>query len=151
MRLELRPYQLAAFEQAREAIRGGARSVLINAPTGSGKTVLQRLLMQSTLPRIREGSNHRALIYDAKQDILPILGGMDLRCPVRTFNPFDARGVAWDLAADITSPASALASRASRMRMAPLRASRFGTVSPGPATCGSTYSAGTCCVTNATV
>lgn len=76
--------------------------------TGSGKTVLQRLLMQSTLPRVREGSNHRALIYDAKQDILPILAGMDLRCPVRTFNPFDARGVAWDLAADITSPASAL-------------------------------------------
>lgn len=76
--------------------------------TGSGKTVLQRLLMQSTLPRIGEGTNHRALIYDAKQDLLPILAGMNLRCPIRTLNPFDARSVAWDLAADITSPASAL-------------------------------------------
>src|SRR5688572_3743381 len=32
--------------------------------TGSGKTLLQRLLMQSMLPRIGTGLNQRALIYD---------------------------------------------------------------------------------------
>lgn len=46
MKIELRPYQLAAFEQARDAIRAGAKSVLINAPTGSGKTVLASALME---------------------------------------------------------------------------------------------------------
>lgn len=76
--------------------------------TGSGKTLLQRLLMQSVLPRIGTGLEQRALIYDAKQDILSLLAGMNLRCPIATFHPLDARCVAWDMAADITSPAAAL-------------------------------------------
>ena len=76
--------------------------------TGSGKTLLQRLLMQSVLPRIGTGLEQRALIYDAKQDVLSLLAGMGLRCPVWTLHPFDARGVAWDMAGDITSPAAAL-------------------------------------------
>lgn len=44
--VELRDYQARAFEQAREAIRSGAKTVLINAPTGSGKTVLASALME---------------------------------------------------------------------------------------------------------
>ena len=76
--------------------------------TGSGKTLLQRLLMQSVLPRIGTGREQRALIYDAKQDVLSLLAGMGLRCPIWTLHPFDARGVAWDMASDITSPAAAL-------------------------------------------
>ncbi|MBN9693292.1 MAG: type IV secretion system DNA-binding domain-containing protein [Verrucomicrobia bacterium] len=76
--------------------------------TGSGKTMIQRLLMQSVLPGIGRGRGSRALIYDAKQDLLSILAGMKLSCPVRLFHPLDSRGTAWDLAADITSPASAL-------------------------------------------
>ena len=75
--------------------------------TGSGKTLVQRLLMQSVLPRIGQGFGHRALIYDAKQDVLSVLAGMKLSCPIRTLNPLDARAAAWDMAADITSPASA--------------------------------------------
>lgn len=46
MKIDLRPYQQAAFEAAREHIRSGARSVLINAPTGSGKTVLASAIME---------------------------------------------------------------------------------------------------------
>lgn len=46
MKIELRDYQADAFAQAREHIRNGARSVLINAPTGSGKTVLASALME---------------------------------------------------------------------------------------------------------
>lgn len=45
MKLELRDYQAAAFAEAREHIRAGAKSVLINAPTGSGKTVLASAIM----------------------------------------------------------------------------------------------------------
>lgn len=76
--------------------------------TGSGKTMLQRLLLQSALPEIGRGRGCRALIFDAKQDLVSILAGMKLSCPVRLFHPLDVRATAWDMAADITSPASAL-------------------------------------------
>lgn len=39
-------YQVPAVKQARQAIRDGARSILINAPTGSGKTVMASALME---------------------------------------------------------------------------------------------------------
>lgn len=76
--------------------------------TGSGKTILQRLLMQSVLPEIGSGLGNRALVYDAKQDVLSILRGMRLRCPVRLFHPMDVRAAAWDMAKDITAPNAAL-------------------------------------------
>lgn len=76
--------------------------------TGSGKTVSIRLLMQSAFPLIGKGYGHRAIVYDAKRDILPVLGGMMDSRYVVTFNPFDKRSVAWDMAKDITTPANAL-------------------------------------------
>lgn len=76
--------------------------------TGSGKTILQRLLMQSVLPRIGDGSGVRAMVYDAKQDALSVLSGMEITCPIRVLNPLDARSQAWAMARDITSPAAAL-------------------------------------------
>ena len=82
--------------------------IAVLGATGSGKTIIQRLIMQSALPLIGKGLGHRALIYDAKQDLWSVLSGMGLPCPVRTLNPLDARGVAWDMASDITCPASAL-------------------------------------------
>src|SRR5688572_13125469 len=47
--------------------------------TGSGKTLTLRLLMQSVLPAIGttgtigSGCDTRAMVYDAKQDALPLL------------------------------------------------------------------------------
>lgn len=77
--------------------------------TGSGKTVSIRLLLQTVLPCIRhEGLDHRAVIYDAKQDIIPILRGLNLNIPIKTLNPFDAEGYAWDIAEDIKERAHAL-------------------------------------------
>src|SRR5262249_45346873 len=58
-----------------------ARHLAFVGTTGSGKTLLQRLLMQSALSQIGRGSSHRALLYDAKQDTLTILAGMRLGCP----------------------------------------------------------------------
>lgn len=80
---------------------------MVVGATGSGKTLTLRLLMQEVLPEIGRGCDHRALIYDAKRDLLSTLHGMKLRCPIVTLHPFDQRGVAWDMAADITSPATA--------------------------------------------
>ena len=62
--------------------------------TGSGKTMLQRLLMQSVLPEIGRGRGCRALVYDAKQDVLSQLAGMRLSCPIRIFHPLDSRAIA---------------------------------------------------------
>jgi type IV secretory pathway TraG/TraD family ATPase VirD4 len=75
--------------------------------TGSGKTLLQRLLLQSALPEIGRGRGHRALLYDAKRDLPSMLAGMGLNAPVRILNPLDARAVAWDMAADISNPSLA--------------------------------------------
>lgn len=76
--------------------------------TGSGKTISIRLLMQSAVDSIGHGFGHRALIYDAKRDMMPILCGIIDESYILTLNPFDKRSVAWDMAQDITSPANAL-------------------------------------------
>ena len=44
--VELRDYQIEAVERARQAIRDGAKNVLIVAPTGSGKTVIASHLIE---------------------------------------------------------------------------------------------------------
>jgi hypothetical protein len=36
--VSLRPYQIRSIERVREAVRGGARAVLLVMPTGAGKT-----------------------------------------------------------------------------------------------------------------
>ena len=76
---------------------------LVMGATNTGKTLVQRMLMQSALKTIGLGLDQRAIVFDAKQDVLSILAGMNLRCPVLTLDPFDARGYAWDMAADITA------------------------------------------------
>lgn len=60
MLIELRDYQCAAFDAAREFIRQGKRRVLINAPTGSGKTVLASALMEM----VREKGNRANFVVD---------------------------------------------------------------------------------------
>ena len=77
---------------------------LVAGGIGSGKSIALRLLMQSALSPIGHGLDHRALVYDAKGTLAPILRGMGLRCPLHVLNPFDRRGIAWDLAADVASP-----------------------------------------------
>lgn len=46
MKVSLRDYQSQAFDKVRDHIRAGAKAILINAPTGSGKTVLASALME---------------------------------------------------------------------------------------------------------
>ncbi len=81
--------------------------------TGSGKSLVQRLLMRDALSEISPGSDRRALILDAKNDALAFIDATKCSCPVYTLNPFDGRGtqpisVSWDIAADITSASRAL-------------------------------------------
>ena len=70
---------------------------------GSGKSLTIQLLMKDQLPKIAPGSNDRALIYDSKQDQLPLLAGLGLKTNVIVMNPFDTRSYAWNIAEDITT------------------------------------------------
>jgi hypothetical protein len=74
---------------------------VVMGATNTGKTLIQRMLMQTALKNIGKGRDQRAVVFDAKQDVLSILAGMPLQCRVVTLDPFDARGHAWDMAKDI--------------------------------------------------
>lgn len=97
-----------AFGSVLLPMRSACGHLAVVGATGSGKTLLQRLLMQTVLPGVGRDSGRRALIYDAKQDMMSLLAGMGIHAPVYLLNPLDARSVAWDMAEDITSPAAAL-------------------------------------------
>jgi hypothetical protein len=80
--------------------------------TGSGKSLIQRRLMREPLLRIQAGTDSRALIFDAKNDITAYLRTIGVDCPIYSLNPFDAGtdspiSVAWKIAADVTSSARA--------------------------------------------
>ena len=88
------------------------RHFLVAGTTGSGKSLVQRLLMTEPLKRIQPGSDQRAIIFDAKGDMTAFLRHIKVGCPVYNFNPFasdedETKVVAWDIAADVTSPARA--------------------------------------------
>jgi type IV secretory pathway TraG/TraD family ATPase VirD4 len=76
--------------------------------TGSGKTMTLRLLMQSVLPQVGKGRGVRAVVYDAKQDVVSLIKGINPTANVILLNPFDKRSWAWDIAKDVNSPSTAL-------------------------------------------
>lgn len=81
---------------------------LFAGTTGSGKTTLLRLLMQSTLAEIGTGRDTRAMVYDAKQDIVPLLAALAPDARIVISHPLDERGVAWDVHHDIREPQVAI-------------------------------------------
>ncbi len=81
--------------------------------TGSGKSLVQRLLMKDVFADFGPGNDARALIFDVKNDVVPLLHQFQLSVPIYSLHPFESRrtfpqAVAWDIATDITSPARAL-------------------------------------------
>jgi type IV secretory pathway TraG/TraD family ATPase VirD4 len=69
--------------------------------TGSGKSTALTCLLESGIADIGTGVDKRAIVYDAKQDALPLLHAICPKAEILTTNPFDSRSVAWDLAKDI--------------------------------------------------
>lgn len=78
---------------------------MVVGTTGSGKTTLLNMLMNSCLRSIGHGKGCRALVYDAKQDVVSTLCAIGLD-PV-ILHPFDSRCHAWDMSADIDGPVNA--------------------------------------------
>jgi hypothetical protein len=76
--------------------------------SGSGKSTLLQILMQTALPGIGVEKDSRALIYDAKQDILPLLAAICPDAKVVTSHPYDKRGAGWLLCQDIKDAAVAM-------------------------------------------
>lgn len=81
---------------------------LICGGTGVGKSLILQRLLGTALRAFGPGHDHRAFIFDAKRELYSKLAAMRPDIPVILVDPFDERGWAWDLAADITSRADAL-------------------------------------------
>jgi len=77
--------------------------------TGSGKTLIIKMMMKSVLPKIKKVRNQRAIIFDVKQDIVSVLGSIGIpEQGIIILNPFDKRCWEWDIAKDITGPDTSL-------------------------------------------
>src|SRR5581483_7271398 len=85
----------------------GVKHFLAAGMTGSGKTNLLLQFMASVLVWVGRKPDQRALVYDPKTELLSFLYGLGLGPKVRILHPLDVRGSAWDLAADVTTPAAA--------------------------------------------
>ncbi len=94
------PHELAPHSQ----IIGGV---------GSGKTIIQEMLMRSALVEAATDSPHtrlraRALVYDPKTELYPTLVAMGVPpASIVVLNPFDLRCTPWDIAADVCTPDAA--------------------------------------------
>ena len=67
----------------------------ITGTTGAGKTTLVRQVMQTGLPPIGTGVDHRALIFDPKQEFVPLLAAIAPHAQLVITNPFDERSWGW--------------------------------------------------------
>ena len=106
MRTEPIMFRLGALEMLEEDI---STHTIFLGTTGSGKTLAMRLLQQCAIPLVGTGLGYRALVYDSKQDAMPILSAIiPDRSRLKLMNPFDARGVAWDISKDVTRPTEAM-------------------------------------------
>jgi type IV secretory pathway TraG/TraD family ATPase VirD4 len=84
---------------------------LVAGVPGTGKTITFRALIQSIFnPQIRFhfGGNDRAIIYDPKQEFVPILDGLGIPLEeVAILNAFDRRTMCWNMSTDYNDSASA--------------------------------------------
>lgn len=96
-----------AFREEGLAAEGDVRNnvVVIGGP-GSDVSAAVWRMMAGILPTIGSGTGRRALLYDISGR-LAALPGLAPGIPAALLNPLDARGAAWDIARDITTPADA--------------------------------------------
>jgi len=79
----------------------------VTGSTGSGTSTLLQLLMQQSLASVGKGLQRRAVIYDAKQNIYPIIQSIRPDVTVHLMNPFDRRSSRWAMWEDVDSASTA--------------------------------------------
>jgi len=89
----------AGFDLPGEVAEG---NLLVAGAVGSGKTRIQRQLLQSLLTNLRPGSGRKVLVFDSKGQLAEEIVGMSPSSPPLVFGGSNDTS-AWDLAADITS------------------------------------------------
>jgi type IV secretory pathway TraG/TraD family ATPase VirD4 len=94
----------AGFDLPGEVAAG---NLLVAGAIGSGKTRIQRQLLQSFLKQFRPESGRKVLIFDTKGDLSEEIARMSPSSPPLVFSGSDNLSSAWDLAADIMSGAEA--------------------------------------------
>lgn len=94
------------WAMADQPICEASQHMLVTGARGSGKTMLLRLLMQSVLPLVGSGLDQRALLFDYKREMASYLAAYGVFDKTLLFDPFDQRGVIWDVAKDVRSHAS---------------------------------------------
>lgn len=99
--------------------------------TGGGKSLNICLLQADVLSHVGKGEGYRCLIYDAKQESYPIVAASCDERLIKTFNPFDKRGVAWWISRDVDQ--SAVPSN-SLIRLFPITTTRSHSFRPQPET-----------------
>jgi hypothetical protein len=83
-------------------------NIAITGSTGSGKTTILKLLMESELKYIPdEFKVVNSIVGDPKNDLLPLLRGMGLPLKVISANALDRSGWAWRMSEDLTDPVAA--------------------------------------------
>jgi hypothetical protein len=80
---------------------------LVCGGTGVGKSLVLKRLLDSALRHFGPGKDQRAFIFDAKRELYSELAASHPGIEIKLIDPFDERGAAWDLAADITCVADA--------------------------------------------
>lgn len=86
------------FESSREG------NFLVVGDIGSGKTTIIKEYMQSLIPHVHPSGRIRAVVFDAKNQLLPFLE--QIKHPgasIHTLDPGLQSAYAWDFAADCTS------------------------------------------------
>jgi hypothetical protein len=64
----------------------------------------QLMILQSIIARCTTATRLKIIVFDPKRELYTYILGINLQVPVLLLDPTDRRGVAWDLAADITDP-----------------------------------------------
>ena len=90
---------------AREAVK----HLAIFGTTSAGKTTLIQLYLQSLAPRFRRDWHRpeQLIVFDGKNDVVPLLSALGMNPEddnVYLLNPYDERGVVWDLAEGAQGP-----------------------------------------------
>lgn len=102
---------------------------LTQGVSGGGKTLQLKPQIASAIRSIRRGNDRRAIIADAKQDMLPFVAELTQkqRIPLLYFNVSDRRSIAYDIARDIDGRSDRCSEAAKQLIPTPKKGEPFWT------------------------